>query len=389
MTQYVNLHVLQPFSYANPNRDDTGAPKSAIYGGVLRGRISSQSWKRAIRLATERALDLRSYRAAPTTLAPMLAERAAKLLPDADRKDLTVAAWVLIASFTTDKPNQKDALAAVGDDAAGGSQSSADDKKETLSWFTDSDLARLAELIAQEWPDVEPLTKNKTGSSVAEHLRRKGGPLQELVDGGFGPTEITVAAFGRMYANATGAAVDAAVQVAHALTTHEMSHQVDYFTAVDDARQEKGDSQGAGHLGLAQFTGGVYYRYLSINVDDLRDNAYSVDPTTLRALLESMILALPSGKQNATANHEAPLAVLAEVHDRSLSYASAFEKPVPPDDAGERSAKALFEFADRVNVMLGADGRRLVTTIQPELVPAGFERHDQLGSLIGELVSLW
>ncbi|MEZ5323159.1 MAG: type I-E CRISPR-associated protein Cas7/Cse4/CasC [Microthrixaceae bacterium] len=406
MTRYLNLHILQPFSYANPNRDDTGAPKSALYGGVLRGRISSQSWKRAIRLATEKALDAASWRATPAGLAPKLVDHLVERpeFADADeqtRRAMWVAAWVLVASFTVSNPKTEGAHKAYETDAADDSEPTADagnrEKKDVLAWFTSADLDTLADILAEDWDELAPLAAKKSGGDLTKRLDRNGGKLRQLREHGFGPTDLTVAAFGRMYANAVGASVDAAVQVAHALTTHEMAHQIDYFTAVDDVRNAQRDSQGAGHLGLAQFTGGVYYRYLSINVDDLAANAAALDVAAARALLQAMVLALPSGKQNVTANHEPPLLVLAELRDRSLSYASAFEAPVPVRDAGLglASARRLVEFAGRVDTMLGGEAERhIVTHLDLDTsdgngVPDGITKHPTLPGLLDEMAAQW
>jgi len=346
MSTFINLHILQPFSYANPNRDDTGAPKSAVYGGTIRGRISSQSWKRAIRLGAEDALDVQTFRASPGGCAQKIAEL---LQADAQcnlgRDEAWIAGWIATASFSNGKIDNKAAWAAFdkqfGTAEDGKESEGNEDSGSALAWFSATELQQIASALNTSTLTNEDLGKSKSSRSKIVSA------LKKIRDSGFGPTEVTIGAFGRMYADAPGAKVDAAMQVAHALTTSEMSHQIDYFTAVDDLK----DGQGAGHLGLGQFTGGIYYRYISINVDELRQNCGGLDPTALKVLIEQSIVAIPSGKQNSTANHEAPLAVLAEVRDRSLSYATAFETPVPSQGGAEASVAALYQFVEQVETM--------------------------------------
>lgn len=47
----IEFHILQSFPVTCLNRDDVGAPKTAVVGGVTRARVSSQCWKRQVRLA--------------------------------------------------------------------------------------------------------------------------------------------------------------------------------------------------------------------------------------------------------------------------------------------------------------------------------------------------
>ncbi|WP_270657693.1 type I-E CRISPR-associated protein Cas7/Cse4/CasC [Aeromonas sp. Y293-4] len=49
MTLFVELHLIQNFAPSNLNRDDTGAPKDAIFGGQRRARLSSQCQKKSVR----------------------------------------------------------------------------------------------------------------------------------------------------------------------------------------------------------------------------------------------------------------------------------------------------------------------------------------------------
>jgi CRISPR system Cascade subunit CasC len=140
---------------------------------------------------------------------------------------------------------------------------------------------------------------------------------------------LVIAAMGRMMANAPKLTMEAAIQVAHAITTHEAIKDMDYFTAVDDLNTE---NSGAGHLDINEFTSGVFYRHFSIDVDQLKRNwlDFSSDdaPERLRAMLSAMILSLPTGKIASTAAHTIPALIIVEQTTQGLSMATAFDAPV-------------------------------------------------------------
>ena len=46
----IEFHILQSFPVTCLNRDDVGSPKTAMIGGTMRARVSSQCWKRAVRM---------------------------------------------------------------------------------------------------------------------------------------------------------------------------------------------------------------------------------------------------------------------------------------------------------------------------------------------------
>lgn len=377
-SRFINLHLLQPFSFANPNRDDVGAPKTLFYGGKQRSRISSQSWKRAVRIDAESRLDSdsqqKTYRASPKHLAAPIADRMMELLgDDADDGACWKAGFCATQLLSTKAKNIKfnkiheawlQASGRTADDETSSNNEGTKDQKEdagsTLVWLTDTEVGALATELVSKWPDIGvECSKTKGGSAPT-----KIGKLVAKME--LAPHAITVAAFGRMFANSHSNNVEAAVQVAHAFTTHESVQQVDYFTAVDDLST----SQGAGHLNLAQFTGGVYYRYLSYDLAQLEANLGRQEADWLRALLLSSIHALPSGKQNSTANHEAPSLVLAELRDRPLSYAGAFEVPVATTSATDHSVRALLDHAVLVDSMLGSTAvNRALATIVPDPQP--------------------
>lgn len=111
--------------------------------------------------------------------------------------------------------------------------------------------------------------------------------------------------FGRMLAESPDYNRDAAVQVAHAFTTHRAQAQDDWFSAVDDLKTRDAES-GAGHIGEHGFGSGVYYLYACVNVDLLVENLNgdaALAAKGLEALAKALATATPKGKQNSHAHH--------------------------------------------------------------------------------------
>ena len=71
----IDIDILQTVPPSNINRDDTGSPKTAVYGGVRRARVSSQAWKRATRLAFADLLDKDNLGTRTKRVVELLAER--------------------------------------------------------------------------------------------------------------------------------------------------------------------------------------------------------------------------------------------------------------------------------------------------------------------------
>ena len=309
---YVDIHLLQDLPPANLNRDDTGSPKSARYGGVDRLRVSSQAWKRATRLNFADNIDVDSlgYRT----------RRVQDTLSDA-----LVAAGVAeanVAFITAEllKPLKITASKKRGEESS------------YLLFLSRPQVARLAADVAAKpeiWDDAEALGK----IDVPAYLG-KGHSLD-------------VALFGRMVAVLSQIKVDAAAQVSHALATHAAPTQFDYFTAVDDAQGT--DETGAGMIGTVEFNSATLYRYATVNVPELISNMDDKDAAVagLEQFIRSFALSMPSGKQNTFAAHSRPgLVWLVVRSDQPVNYMSAFERPVTADRDGyfAQSMNRLAEF---------------------------------------------
>jgi CRISPR system Cascade subunit CasC len=313
---FINLHVLFTMAGANPNRDDTGAPKTLFYGGVERSRISSQAMTRAKRIEYEYSPEgEKSYRSVnlakdiTNKVFALLAEKNIELNEDQQKK-VTKDVTKKVSNLTSNK-EVKDSEKPKKE----GEEQTENDRgpKDTLIWLAENEVNAAAELIADSYiNNIEDskenfITPNKTAS-------------------------LSIAAFGRMFANRPDLQNEAAVQRSDAFTTHRAEIELDFFTAVDDLAT----TQGAGHLGMKMETGGVYYWHANIDVKQLLETwVRPEDPAEaqqkLTELLLALFMALPTGGQNTHAHHVLPSMVLVTSASRPISLQSAFETPVTAD----------------------------------------------------------
>jgi CRISPR system Cascade subunit CasC len=329
---FVDVHSIQTLPYANVNRDAEGSPKHMIYGGVNRTRVSSQSWKRAIRHNLEDALGERAART--------------RLLPTKIQKRLEDAGWPTeLAQFAAAQV-VGGAEKALKIDPKSGSTS-------VLLYLPASAVTDLADLCQEHRAELEAEAGKKKPEPVLPKDR-----VTALIQG----RTATINLFGRMLAEIPGSNVDGAVQVAHAFTTHESDSQRDFFTAVDDWLDASADS-GAGHLSTGEFSAGVFYRYATINLDDLLanlDHDREQAEELITMFIEHFTLSVPGAKKNSTAPHTLPDLLYIAVRDgRPVSAAAAFEKPVRHDTLeggiSEPSARRLENYLARLDDYLGTD----------------------------------
>lgn len=310
MTLVLDIHALQTVPPSNLNRDDTGAPKTAIYGGVPRHRVSSQSWKRAMRLKFAEKLGRDEIGDRTRRGLSLIADRIEKI-SDLDREAAEAAARNFL-------------------DAAG---YSADAKKGTTSY-----LLFLSPRQIDAAAEVAISLGGKKKLDAADKNAARAALKAEA--------SIDLAAFGRMIADDTSLRIDGAVQVAHAIGVSPVETEFDYFTAVDDVVQDAGET-GAGMIGITQFVSSSLYRYAAIDVEALARNLSLEldDPALLDAvalIAESFIESLPSGKSNVFAHNTLPELVYVALRDtRPLSLVGAFESPVSGEDRRKAAAEAL------------------------------------------------
>lgn len=317
MTTFIQLHLLTSYPPANLNRDDLGRPKTARMGGAERLRVSSQSLKRHWRTsdlfqeAVANHVGTRTKRLGVGVLDRLLAGG----VKEKDAKE-----WAIRIAEVFGAP-----------------------KKNSV------EIEQLAHISPEEQQAVEELTDRLISESRAPEdeelklLRKK-------------PAAVDVALFGRMLASAPEYNVEAACQVAHAITVHPVVIEDDYFTAVDDLNKD--EDKGAAHIGETGFAAGLFYSYVCINRDQLVDNLrgdVDLADRAIAALTEAAIKVAPSGKQNSFGSRAYASYVLAEKgrqQPRSLSV--AFLKPIHGRDQAGEAVQCLESQVERFDQVYGA-----------------------------------
>ncbi len=286
---YLDVHVIQVLPLSNINRDDTGSPKTAQYGGVRRARVSSQAWKRAMRGYFQdnspevgvgvRTKDIVSY----------VADKVVSLAPGMDYDSALKEAETALnnAGISTTKDHMAKALFFMGD--------------------------RQAEMLAKAVVD-------------GKHTKNDKKELQQILTDN---PEIDIALFGCMVADDPKLNTDAACQVAHAISTHAVQTEFDFYTALDDLSPE--DQSGAGMLGNIEYNSSTLYRYANIAVHEfasmLGDELSTV--AACKLFIEAFTNSMPTGKINTFANQTLPSFVMVTLReDRPVNLVSAFEQPV-------------------------------------------------------------
>lgn len=291
---YMDVHVIQTVPPSCVNRDDTGSPKTAIYGGTTRARVSSQSWKRAMRLMFRDlfAEDKLGYRT----------KKIVGLVADEIRK--------------IGGQNPEDTARKILETA--GLKIKSEDKGTDALFFMSTAQARaMAELAVR----TSKVDKKAAQAALSE-------------DPG-----IDIALFGRMVADDPSLNTDACAQVAHSISTHKVINEYDYFTAVDDKAPE--DNAGAGHIGSVEFNSATLYRYATIAVHELHRQLGDSTVEAAAAFVRAFACSMPTGKQNTFANRTLPDAMLVTLRtDQPLNLVGAFEKPVPAGNDGYVAASS-------------------------------------------------
>jgi CRISPR system Cascade subunit CasC len=331
---HICCHIVQTLPFSNANRDDLGQPKSAFYGGVDRGRISSQSSKRIVRHRFEKRMGDLAIRT--------------RRLPGAVATELQRRGWALSEASAAGQAVIKAAdikgLTVEGD------------ATNTLLFVPQAAIGRLADLAARDQAAL--LAAAKKPKSAPEVVADITAILTS--------TNPSIALFGRMLADSQAARVDGALAVAHPTTTHATASQPDFFTAVDDLP----GAQASAMMGDAAHNAGVWYRYASLDTDELlRGLSGDLDLArkATRLVLEEIAGYTPEAKKNSTAPHTPPTLVYLTVRDdRPVSLAGAFERPVRAINGSGWLAPtitALVQHAQAVDAFWGGPGACVLTGV--------------------------
>ncbi|MFG2919284.1 type I-E CRISPR-associated protein Cas7/Cse4/CasC [Kitasatospora sp. NPDC048298] len=337
---YLDLHVIHSYPLSCLNRDDLNIPKTAFYGGEQRGRISSQSGKRHVRVEVEDRLGEWAVRT--------------KRLPE------SIAAELVRAGGWEEELAQRAGRMVVLAAGVKGVAVDGDNDTNSMLLLPKAGIAELAAVAVEQRELIEAgVDKKQEEAAQAKLVKAAGERALGILRG----RTSSIAAFGRMLANEPGSAVAGAVQVAHQLTTHALAIQPDYFTAVDDITRGQEDESGSAHLGTAFHTSGTYYRYSSVNLPELAGNLGDDMEGARRLAVEfarAFAVVVPSARQGSTAPFTPPSLVHAVLRgDQPVNLGGAFEQPVAAERGSgfvEPSVRRLDAHAAAVNGFLGEAG---------------------------------
>ena len=343
---FVELHIIQNFAPSCLNRDDTNTPKDCEFGGHRRARISSQCIKRSIRwhpvfkekLGQEPSLRTRRARN----------ELAGRLIKRGFPRTQVEAAFdaFIPAALVPLSKGQTRVMLFLGHD----------------------ELQKMEDQLLANWDRLGPaatavVQANGGARQAREHLEAICGQVAKSVTSGTKAADIAL--FGRMIAERQKDEIDAACQVAHAISTHKVIMDVDFYTAVDDL-QSAADEPGAGMMGNIEFNSSCFYRYSLVDTDQLLKNLkydYDLTRRAVEAFVHASIAAIPTGKQNSFAAHNLPAFVFITVRESGVprSLVNAFESPVrvrPTDEQSlsEKSIRRLDAYWSRLESVYGRDG---------------------------------
>ena len=302
---FIEVHAVQNFAPSNLNRDDTNNPKDCEFGGARRARISSQCIKRAIRTSPLFAATTGVDIGARTRWISQTVCEALEARSKPETESETVATRFARA-YTQKMDNKEKSRTAV------------------LVYISPAELQEIVQALLDGWDAIVPESK--------ESEKLLGDLAKEVLKGYETTSAPDIALFGRMLAIKPSTKIlDAACQVAHAISTHRVTMEMDFFTAVDELNPD--DTAGAGMMGFTGFDSPCFYRYARIDWGQLVENLdgdTALARRTVEGFLRAAVVAVPSGKQTSFAANNPPSFLLAVVREDGMgwSLANAFERPV-------------------------------------------------------------
>ncbi len=300
----IEFHILQSFPVSCLNRDDVGSPKTAVIGGVTRARVSSQCWKRAVRLSLHELgvkLGLRTKKI-EQELTTIFEDK--HLSPDDAEKGSKI-----IASKITD---------------------------DTLVFISENELYELANIYINLKDSLKE--ESKKDNDIPKNKKNKKDK-KDLIDRAIKNIEkrpidaLDIVLFGRMIAKAPNMNVEAASMFSHAISTHKVSSEIDFFTAMDDLQDEQQDEQGSAHMGMSEYNSATYYRYVCLDIEQLKDSFGDDEEqikTAVSSFIKALFIAVPSAKQN-TMTAMCPWNYAKILVREGQPIQLSFEKPVVKD----------------------------------------------------------
>lgn len=345
---YLNIHVIQVVPPSCVNRDDAGSPKTCYYGRALRARVSSQSWKRAIRMYLREFFGDTGVRT--KKIAAMLAKRLSEETGCAPKDAvLFVKKCLSAAGVISDK----------------------DDAKDAQAFFSRDQIDGMAEAVCRYYRENCMPAAEAQDNSAAKKKEKKSAPVEfskefkkELCAAAKERPAVSQLLCGRMFASNQELGYDAACQVAHAISVDEVREEVDYFTAVGDndtIRDVYGieeEHAGSDYIDSKYYTSGTLYRYADVNLSEGTELDAVDAAKAAVGFLEAFVMSMPTGSANSYANMTVPETVVVELRDeRPISYAPAFLKPVRGSEemsVAEAAEEKLYKYMDKIDRKYGA-----------------------------------
>jgi len=352
--KHLELHIIQSVPVACLNRDDLNSPKTAVFGGVQRARVSSQSWKRAIRemakeMDTSRFKGNRSRRMVyelsnrlenkhiAKDIAVIIAEQVAGIVETLDSKiDADGFKKIKTLMFFSDAEYEAIVNAVTSDvkisaEKVINSKNVIETTKQDMRTLDGEDKENKQEEAKKKLEQLEKqLKKNETALLKAfgdKSIRAaiKSAQLKDAAD---------IALFGRMVANDPSLTVEAASMFSHALSTHKVDNEIDFFVALDDLQPK--EETGAAITSTLEFNSATYYRFAALNLDMLADAKHLASMTreerqnVVRTFVEATVKAIPGARKNTMNSNTLPVYVLGVVRENGhpIQLVNAFETPV-------------------------------------------------------------
>jgi CRISPR system Cascade subunit CasC len=338
----IEFHILQSFPVTCLNRDDVGSPKTAMVGGTTRARVSSQCWKRQVRLAMH---DLGIIHGARTKLiSKMIAE--ACLAKGATGEQAKLCGDKIEHIFIKKKEEKKPKKIKEDEAVEDIAEEAGRDKTDTLLFLSPREIDTLADAFLKQEFNPDNVITQKDPKKQAKEMAALIGPVSEAVDA------LDIILFGRMVAQAAELNIEAACSFAHAISTHKVSSEVEFFTAVDDRDTEPG----AAHMGSLEFSSATYYRYISLNLGQLYDSlAGQSMPEAIEAFTKALFVAVPEARQT-TMSGASPWEFAKIFVRKGQRLQVPFETAVKAKDGGflQPSIQALTDYLDKKEKLHGS-----------------------------------
>lgn len=371
----LELHIIQNFAPSNLNRSDTGAPKDCTFGGFRRARISSQCLKRAIRLDSSFQQVLAECGGSVRTrqLVVEIAKRIAS--HGITLEHATKVVSEVFKEGGIERPER-------GEDGEKGNT-------KLVIFMNQETITKMAETFKANWDDLSDKTKKMEVIDRLAHQLAESVKAPDIALFGRMLEIDSKKAFGKFNLGVLGS-----TQVAHAISTHKVGIDFDYFTAVDDLLGP-GDI-GAGMIGTVEFNSACFYRYLNVDVDLLKKNLQGdeeLTKSTVEAFIRAAIDAIPTGKQNSFATHEKPSFVLAVISEAGKSsLANAFEKPARATESRSLVTASIEQLASHWESITGVYGddskaKYCISTHPAELKNLSSSNVGNLGKLVEDTVN--